>query len=273
MKLSFSSLGCPDWTFDEILTRGREYGYDGVGFRGLGGEMDLTKVPEFLPERREASRQQLAAAGLFPNMMLTSARLMVEGDAVEENIKLAEGHAAVAADLGSPFIRVFGGPIPSGLSRPAVVRRAAERLRRMGDFAGARGVTVLLETHDDFIEPDMVRRVMEATDHPSVGVLWDVHHPWRIVERSVDEAWNTLRPWIRSGDIKDSVTDFSARRGYRYVKTGEGELPLREALQLLVVAGYDCLLTNEKEKKWHPEIPEPEESFPQFVLAIRKALA
>ena len=49
MKLSFSTLGCPNWSFDEILLRANQYGYDGVAFRGLGGEFDLTKVPEFSP--------------------------------------------------------------------------------------------------------------------------------------------------------------------------------------------------------------------------------
>jgi len=35
MKLGVSTLGCPDWTLDEILTRLPGYGYEGVELRGL----------------------------------------------------------------------------------------------------------------------------------------------------------------------------------------------------------------------------------------------
>ena len=35
MKISFTTLGCPDWDLDTICRRGREYGYEGVDFRGL----------------------------------------------------------------------------------------------------------------------------------------------------------------------------------------------------------------------------------------------
>ncbi|MEO8882932.1 MAG: sugar phosphate isomerase/epimerase family protein [Devosia sp.] len=272
MKLSFSTLGCPAWSFDQVLAKGREYGFDGVAFRGIGQVLDLSKISEFLPSRRAETRQQLDDAGLFPSMMLTSARLLVEDEAVEENIKLAESHIDIAADFGSPFIRVFGGAIPGGLSHAAAIRRAAERLSRMGDYAGPRGVTVLLETHDDFVQPGLLRRVLEAADHSAVGALWDIHHPWRIAGLPVAEAWEALKPWIKSVDLKDSVTDFSARLGYRYVELGQGEVPLHEALKLLKDGGYDGWLTFEWEKRWHPEIAEPEQSFPAFVAYMRDAL-
>ena len=34
MKISFMTLGCPGWDLDTICARGREYGFDGVDFRG-----------------------------------------------------------------------------------------------------------------------------------------------------------------------------------------------------------------------------------------------
>lgn len=272
MKLSFSTLGCPGWSFDQVLAKGREYGFDGVAFRGIGQVLDLSKISEFLPSRRPETRQQLADAGLFPSMMLTSARLMVEDEAIEENIKLAESHIDIAAGLGSPFIRVFGGAIQPGLSHAAAIKRAAERLRRMAEYAAPRGVTVLLETHDDFVRPDLLRRVLEAADHSGAGALWDIHHPWRIAEKPIAETWEALRPWIKSVDLKDSVTDFSARHGYRFVPLGQGEVPLGDALKLLKDDGYDGWLTFEWEKRWHPDIAEPEESFPAFIAYMQTAL-
>jgi len=74
-------------------------------------------------------------------------------------------------------------------------------------------------------------------------------------------------------DVKDSREDFTARLGYRYVKIGKGEIPLRDALTLVQRNGYDGWLTLEWEKRWHPEIEEPEVVFPHFVKSIGDLLA
>ena len=73
MKLSFSTLGAPDWSMDEILKYAKQYGFDGVGFRGVKGQMDLTKIPEFLPENRKATLKRFRDAGIEIMMMLTGA--------------------------------------------------------------------------------------------------------------------------------------------------------------------------------------------------------
>lgn len=269
MKLSFSTLGCPDWTFEDILARAPGYGFEGVGFRGLDGELDLTRVGVFAPERRQETLRRLRAAGLSVNILLTSARMMIaEPDALAASQQSAKDHIDLASDLECPSIRVFGGQIPVGWSRPAAIARCAERLRELGEHAEGRGVKVLIESHDDWVFPDILARALEATDHPAVGVLWDMHHPWRIGEVEIGTAWERLRRWIVSVDLKDSVEDFDARLGYRYVRTGEGELPLVEALTLLKRAGYDGWLALEWEKRWHPEIAEPEEVFPHFVRTV-----
>ena len=87
------------------------------------------------------------------------------------------------------------------------------------------------------------------------------------------EAWATLKPWIKSVDLKDSTADPAARLGYRYVELGKGEVPLREAFQLLKDSGYDGWLTFEWEKMWHPDLAEPEIAFPAFIATMRGLLA
>src|SRR5687767_13890803 len=49
--LSFSTLGCPDWTFDQIVSFAVRHGYTGIEVRGLQRQMDLTKCPEFSTEK------------------------------------------------------------------------------------------------------------------------------------------------------------------------------------------------------------------------------
>ena len=273
MKLSFSTLGCPKWSFDEIVRRASQYGYDGVAFRGLGGELDLTKVPEFSPAERANTRRRLREAGLTTSMVLTSAAMMIaEVEKLEASLRLGQSHIDIAFDLECPYIRVFGGQMPVGISHAAAVRRAGDRLRQLADYGAQKGVYVLIETHDDWVVTSLLRRAVEAADHPNVGVLWDVHHPVRIPGESVAQAWANIGPWVRCVDFKDSVTDFEARLGYRYVQIGDGEIPLKDALQILKAAGFDGWLTFEWEKVWHPDLADPSVAFPEFIARIRRLL-
>ena len=44
---------------------------------------------------------------------------------------------------------------------------------------------------------------------------------------------------------------------------------MAEAYQVLRAGGYDGWLTLEWEKKWHPEIEEPEVAFPGYARYMR----
>ena len=44
MKLSFSTLGCPAWPLDTILNRAKQYGYDGMDFRGCLDELKINDI-------------------------------------------------------------------------------------------------------------------------------------------------------------------------------------------------------------------------------------
>ena len=46
MRLSFSTLGCPDWTLPRVLDVAGREGYDGVELRFLEGDPVLWRRPE-----------------------------------------------------------------------------------------------------------------------------------------------------------------------------------------------------------------------------------
>jgi sugar phosphate isomerase/epimerase len=73
--------------------------------------------------------------------------------------------------------------------------------------------------------------------------------------------------------IKDAIYDPSHPKamadGWRYVIPGSGQLPLEEAVRLLKKEGYDGWVNFEHEKRWHPELDEPEAIFPAFARWVR----
>ena len=63
MKISFTTLGCPNWNLDTICQKGREYGFDGVDFRGYLDELDITRLALFTTQGSQ-TKKRLTDAGL-----------------------------------------------------------------------------------------------------------------------------------------------------------------------------------------------------------------
>ena len=53
---------------------------------------------------------------------------------------------------------------------------------------------------------------------------------------------------------------------------GEGEVPVRDMLGVLAAAGYPLWISVEWEKRWHPEIEEPEVALPRYLDVLTRWL-
>jgi sugar phosphate isomerase/epimerase len=84
-----------------------------------------------------------------------------------------------------------------------------------------------------------------------------------------DVTWGRVHGWIRHVHLKDSRPEGDKRR---YVFIGEGEVPVKEQVRLLVTGGYKGYYSFEWEKRGQPEIPEPETAFPHYVKVITEYL-
>jgi sugar phosphate isomerase/epimerase len=265
MKLAFSTLGCPAWSLDQILAAAREGGYDGVEWRGYREEMELPRASIFTGAARKETRQRFRDAGLDFACLSSSVRLSDPApEAQRRERDSLEAYAELAAFLGSRLVRVFGGNLSSGERRGEALPRMAAFLRELGDVAAAHGVTVVLETHDAFSTGAQVAALLRLADHPAVGALWDLHHPYREGE-APEETVQVLAPFLRHAHVKDS-------RDGRYCLMGEGDVPLGAMIGLLRARGYEGWISVEWEKRWHPEIADPEEVFPQYARCLRELL-
>lgn len=207
MKLGVSTLGCPNWTLEEILTRLPGYGYEGVELRGLGPDLDLTQSPHFATAAAAAeTRQAFADAGLAICSLDTSCSF-VDADPAIRAQNVEQGRAAIdlAVRLGAPNVRVFGGTIAEETSRAEGVQYLAECLCALGDYAAQGGgdVCIVLETHNSFSTGAQAAEALRQAAHPRVGALWDLHHPFRHGETPA-ETFAALGPYVKQVHVKDS---------------------------------------------------------------------
>lgn len=275
MKISFMTLGCPTWDIDTVCARGQEYGYDGVDLRGYLDEIDITLLPEFTTQASE-TRRKLEDAGLVVSGISTSIRVCDRG-AMERNLDEARRTIAVAKAFGTPAVRVFGGGDLAAASREELANVGCECVTRILEVDGARDLHWLFETHDLWVKAQHCRMLLDRIADPAFGALWDLGHTYRVGGEEPADSFGAIGPRVGYVHVKDAVYDpaspLAMQDGWRYVVPGTGDLPLEESLALLQENGYDGWLLFEHEKRWHPELPEPEEVFPRFVDWIRPLIS
>jgi len=254
MKLSFSTLGCPDWTIPQIVENAAAYGFHGVELR-IGGQRHVD--PSLSKDERKKIRALFAAQNI--EIPILSGYAIFNGDDrqhLSKNYDTLLDDAQLAADLGAPYLRIFpGGPITA---------QGLEFLRAACDAAHKMGVTALMEIHTvPYRTGRQTAELLTAVNSPGLAVLWDVGHSLAENE-SLEDSWRYVGANVRHVHIKDhDAAD-------QQVLMGEGTFPTAEVVKLLSDNGYNGYYSLEWEKTWKPELQEPEIALPQYVQYMKE---
>ncbi len=274
MKISFMTLGCPQWDLDTICRRGREYGFDGVDFRGYLDAIDITTLPMFT-SGVAATRRQLDEAGLAVSAVSSSITVCA-AERRDVNLEEARRTIPVALALGAKNVRIFGGGSLEASTREELARVGRECIESILALDGAQELHWLFETHDLWIKSTDCTLLLDAIPNPAFGALWDMGHTSRVGGENPAETYTAIGPRVGYTHVKDAAYDpahpQAMQDGWRYVFPGTGVLPLAESIHLLKANGYDGWVQFEHEKRWHPELAEPEDIFPAFVAWVRGVL-
>ncbi|MGB7434486.1 MAG: sugar phosphate isomerase/epimerase family protein [Candidatus Acidiferrum sp.] len=264
LPLAFSTLGCPAWEWMKILEFAQGNGFAAIELRGIKGDMDLPARPEFSPARIEQTKREVADHGLKISDLGCSSEMHV-AETVERAKQLADAKRFIdlASALEVPYIRVFGNKIDG--PREEVLARVVDGLHQLGEYSGPRGVTVLIESHGEFVDSPTLKEVLTRANSKYVALLWDAHHTFVDGHEQPEHTVAELRSWIRHTHLKDSVPD---GKGRKYVLPGTGEVPLEQQVLALRQIGYKGYYCFEWEKVWHPDIGEPEVAFPDYVRVV-----
>jgi sugar phosphate isomerase/epimerase len=267
--LSFSTLGCPDWTFDQVLDFAKEHGYKGIEIRGIRRELDLSKSPNFNSDAAiKATKRKLRDKGLKLVNLGSSANMHLR-DHVERSKALEEARRFIdiAEKLNCPYIRVFPNKLPPEQGKEETLKLIVDGLSELGDYSKTSGVKVLMETHGDLVWSDDIVKVMNSIDRKSIGLVWDVSNMWSVTKESPAEVYPKLQKWINHTHIKDMGMQDGKEQ---YVLLGKGQVPIFDAIDILAKNGYSGYYSFEWEKLWHPEIAAPEIAIGQYATAMKE---
>ena len=258
MKLSFSTLGCPLWNFDEVITTAKDLGLSGVEIRGLAKEIYTPKIKEFLPEHIDATMKKLAQMNVeIP--ILTSAAALADEENGDAAYNEACEYVDLAAKIGTKYIRVMGTnkPEPSYGN----FKQASMLYSSLCEYAKKKNVTPLIETNGMLASSKEMLAFINMSGADNAGVLWDVHHTVRYYYENPEETAAALGELIRHVHVKDSVVK-NGKIEYRMM--GYGDISVLDCVKALKNQNYGGYISLEWLKRYNPELQEPGIVFAHF---------
>lgn len=239
MKYAFMSFSTPELTLAETFDLAKQLGYDGIEPR-LTAEHRHGIEFETPASARKAIKQQAEDAGIAICCLATSCRYSdpeLTAQMVEDTHKAID----LAGDVGAPRLRIFGGPIPEGVTREQALALCVDSLRGIAPHAAERSITLCMETHDSWCDPANVAKVVSAVNHPNIAVNWDIMHPVRAANSTIDASFETLKPWIRHLHVHDGPKG----EPFSLLPIGEGAIDHHRAIELMLGVNYDGYISGE----------------------------
>jgi len=266
MKLSFTTLGCPDWTLEQVAACVRPMGYDGVELRTAADGNHLS--PDASDAELAAAVETFQRAGSSVISIMGYCRFAFTNPAeVAANQALMRKYFRIATAFKAPYIRTFAGQIPQGADKDAITMIVADAIAPLAREAADQGLTIGLETHDDWCAGKRVMQVVNRVDSPGFGVVYDIYNAYQSGLESWDTTYETVKKHIVYCHLKDGYTLPDGSSHYVYV--GAGDMPMRELLGRFKRDKYQGYFSLEWEKKWHKDLPPPEQAFPHFPHKVR----
>ena len=260
MKISFSTIGTPDFSWIDIYSMAKDFGFDGIEMRGIGDEISVVKTPEFSAKRLESTKKKLSELRLEIPCLDTGCCLKEE-----ENhdlcIKEVSDYIELADKLKTPYIRLLADKDPEPVADVndeyvvSVLKELAEIVSKY------EGITLLVETNGVYSDTLRMKRLIENTESDRIAVLWDIHHPYRYMGESPEETVKNIGSYIKHVHVKDSIM---VNGKPKYKLMGQGDMPLKNIFASLAEIGYSGYISLEWVKRWDKGLQNAGIAFPHF---------
>ena len=249
MKLSFSTRGWRDLTWQELLDTAVEMGFGGVEFYHVSAAPELTdRGGPFHTYAVASTYRALRERDLcIPCFDSAKDLSCCSGEALDE----LRAEMRLASDMRAPYCAVWAsGDDP---------QKAVETLTGLIPLAEELGITLLIKTCGLFSSTERLRALLDDFACDQLAVLWDVHHPYRDCGETPAQTITNLGAYVKHVHLRDS----SSPEDYELI--GEGNFPVGEVMDALESVDYSGFVSLEWKPLWLEELTDREIIFPHFV--------
>ena len=248
MKLSFSTRGWPNLSFDEMLEVALDMGFSGIEVYNLT-KFDplLDKGGPFHKYNTAATVRNLRERGLSIPCFDTSLDISSDENATVTAKYLIE----IAHNASVPYVVVCA----LQDNEDAVFTALGELL----PIAEKLNVSILIKTSGIYADTARLRAMLDSFASDNLAALWDIHHPYRYNGESGDQTIKNLGAYVAHVHMRDS-DDAGI-----YQLIGEGTMPIADVMRALSSVNYDGFISLEWKPEWLEDLQDPEIIFPYFV--------
>ena len=259
MKISFSTLACPDFSWADIYSMAKDFGFNGIEIRGLGEDIFSVRAKPFTEAQLPNTVAKLKSLNLeIP--CLSSGACLKFSERSKENEEEIIDYMELASKLGASFVRILADldPAPAGEVDDNYI---ISELKKLSRKAEQYNVTLLVETNGVYSNTKRLRNVLDAVGSRKVAALWDMHHPYRYGGETPEETVANLGEYIKYVHTKDSVLKDGK---IEYKLMGEGDMPIKEMLNALKNINYNGYVSLEWVKRWSNNLCDAGIVVPQY---------
>lgn len=247
MKLSFSTRGWSDFSFDKMIELASDTGFSGIEVYNIAKNDSLVDKGGFFHKYNVASTvRKLKDRDISIPCFDTSIDISYDDGAVDETLKLIE----IAHDAKVPYVAVC--------ALHEDEERVISSLTNLLYFTTKKNVSILIKTSGIYSDTARLRALLDQFASDNLAALWDVHHPYRDKGESTDQTIKNLGSYVCHVHLRDS-DDLGA-----YQLIGEGSMPIADVIQALSSVNYDSFISLEWKPDWLDDLKEPEIIFPHF---------
>ena len=265
MKTCFSTLACPDFSWQDIYSMAKDFNFDGIEIRGLGEDIYSVKAEPFTDEQLPETISKLEELNLeIP--CLSSGAIANNLETKEEVIAEVKDYAELASKLGTKYIRILGDREP-GPKEEVDDEVVISIVKELVPIAEKNNVTLLLETNGAYADTKRLKKVLDEIGSEHVQALWDMHHPYRFFNESPKTTVDNLGDYIKYTHVKDSIMEDGK---VIYKMMGNGDLPIKDMFDELNSIDYDGYVSLEWVYRWARDMLDAGIVVPQFSTYMDK---
>ncbi len=252
MKLSYSTRGWYSLSFQDYADIAKEMNFAGYEL------YDLFKHEEYFakggpldPYAVRSTMRSLRDAGVEMVNLDTSLDLGREG-----SLETALWTVQKAGSMGVGFVSAEAMNDNETLIR--------ESLKEILKAAKKENVVFLMKTRGIYVDTERLKNLLDEFADDSLGVLWDMHHPFKDHGESPDTTIKNLGGYVRLVHIRDYGEDGA------YTIMGEGLLPVKEMMRALSSIDYDGYVSLEWKPEWVRDVQDYAFIFPHYINYMKR---
>ncbi len=261
MKLSFSTKGWHNSSFDEFCDVAVDLKFNGIELHNISNELFTDKNGAFHDYTSASTKRKLYNQKL--TIPCVDSICDISDDSVQqESISEIMKCIDIAKNMGISYVRLKS--YSEDTEKIENIRKLVEEVL---PYAQKNGKTLLIETSGMFSKSGILRDFLDDFASDNLAALWQMSSAYFKSNEQPEDVIKNLGAYIchvhfNDATIKDGEIE--------YCLAGEGDLPIKEIMLGLRSINYDGFISLVWDPAWCEELNDIEIIFSQFVGFMRQ---